>query len=91
MSETLREALAAAASPTARYSIIDEEDGSVMSGLRVRTDDEIVDAILAMPELQAIGQVLHRVLVYGAAGVDARWRLLWNDLPDVVKQWAVTQ
>ena len=49
---------------------------------------DIADAVLAMPEMQAIRQVLHRLGVRHAAGVDARWTLLWNELPESVKRWA---
>lgn len=49
--------------------------------------DEWVDAILDMPEMQAIRLALHNVGVRVAAGVDARWELIWNDLPDNVKRW----
>ena len=41
-----------------------------------------------MPEMQAIRHVLHRLGVRHAAEVDARWTLLWNELPENVKRWA---
>lgn len=50
--------------------------------------DEIVDAILVMPEMQAIREVLRRVGVRAEADADVRWGLLWNELPASVRRWA---
>lgn len=42
----------------------------------------------ALAELDAIKQVLRRIGARAAADADARWGLLWNDLPSSVRRWA---
>jgi hypothetical protein len=50
----------------------------------------VANDIMTMPEMQAIREVLRRIAVRAAADADARWGLLWNELPPNVKRWATS-